>query len=176
MIRFRTATKKDVKGIAALHAKSWQQNYRGALSDEFLDEKAPSERLNVWESRLGNNDADQHVIIADNDNEIVGFVCVFLNHSEKYGTLLDNLHVSSETQGKGIGRQLMNLAAEEIQRQLPDSDMYLWVLEQNVNAIGFYETLGGEKIETVEEMDIGDRPVIKTRYYWKSLEKLLFKE
>jgi len=173
MLVFRSATEKDAKGIAALHAKSWQQNYRGALSDEFLDGEAPAERLNVWESRLGNNDPNQHVIIADNDEEIVGFVCIFLNHSEKYGSLLDNLHVFSEMQGSGVGYRLMNLAAKEIQRQLPNSDMYLWVLEQNKNAIRFYEVLGGEKIETVEEMDIGDIPVIKSRYYWKSLEKLL---
>lgn len=176
MIRFRSANESDVKGIAALHVKSWQQNYRGALSDEFLDDKAPSERLKVWESRFKDINPDQKVIVAENANEIVGFVCVFLNHSQEYGSLLDNLHVSSAMQGRGIGYQLMNLAANEIQNHLQDSDMYLWVLEQNVKAIKFYKSLGGEEVETVHEMDIGDRPVTKSRYYWKSLEKLLVEQ
>ena len=39
MLVFRSATEKDAKGIAALHAKSWQQNYRGTFSDYFLDKE-----------------------------------------------------------------------------------------------------------------------------------------
>lgn len=173
MIVFRSATEKDIEGIAALHTRSWQQNYRGALSDDFLDNKAPTERLNVWESRLKKGNTNQVVIVAETDHEIVGFVCVYLNHNKEYGSLLDNLHVSSSMQGKGVGHRLMYLAAKEIEQKLPNSDMYLWVLEQNVNAIRFYEGLGGERIETVKEMDIGDRPVVKSRYYWKSLKKLI---
>lgn len=173
MLVFRPATEKDIKGIAALHTKSWRQNYRGALSDKFLDHEAQAERLNVWESRLKKSSPNQHVIVAEYVNEIVGFVCLFFNQSKEYGTLLDNLHVSATMQRKGIGYRLMNLAAKEIQHYLSDSNMYLWVLEQNLKAIEFYEALGGEKVETVEEMDIGDRPVIKSRYYWKSLEKLI---
>jgi len=173
MLRFRSAIGRDAEAIAALHTKSWQQNYRGALSDEFLDNEAPSERLKVWQSRLKSESRDQIVILAENDGELVGFVCVYLNKSQKYGSLLDNLHVHSAMQGKGIGYRLMSLAAKEVHRQLPNSDMYLWVLEQNSGAIQFYENLGGEKIETVEEIDIGNQKVFKSRYYWKSLQNLL---
>ncbi|QCX01299.1 GNAT family N-acetyltransferase [Aggregatimonas sangjinii] len=170
---FRPASKNDACAIAALHAKSWQQNYRGALSDAFLDEKAPSERLAVWRSRLENSPSEQCVLVAENGGKVVGFVCLYFDHSSEYGTLLDNLHVSSEMQGNGIGRQLMRLAAEKMERRRPDSSMYLWVLQQNLAAIRFYEALGGLKVEAVEEMDIGDIPVIKSRYYWNSLSPLL---
>lgn len=170
---FRPASKNDAYAIAALHAKSWQQNYRGALSDEFLDTKAPSERLDVWQSRLQNAPLDQFVATAESDGKLVGFVCLYFDHSGDYGTLMDNLHVSSEMQGQGVGRQLMRLAAEKMELRRPGSSMYLWVLQQNLGAMRFYESLGGQKLETVEELDIGDVPVIKSRYFWKSLEPLL---
>ena len=176
MIVLRSASKSDIQAIAALHVKSWRQNYRGALSDDFLDNKASSERLNVWRSRLQNSAPGQYVAVAEYNKEVVGFVCLFFDHSSEYDALLDNLHVCSTMQGKGVGRQLMRLAAEKIELRRPDSSMYLWVLQQNSGAIRFYEALGGIKIETVEEMDIGDIPVIKSRYYWKSLAPLLEKE
>jgi len=176
MVQFRPASENDAQAIAALHAKSWQQNYRGALSDEFLDNEAPPERLKVWESRLKNHNPNQIVIVAENDQKIIGFVCAFLNHNQEFGSLVDNLHVASHRHGEGIGCRLMNLAAKEIDNRLPNSNMYLWVLEQNKGAIKFYEALGGKKIETVEEIDIGDQIVIKSRYYWKSLYGIIEKE
>ena len=173
MVSYRMATESDINGIAELHALSWQENYRGALSDDFLNHHAYSDRMKVWQERLRNSDEAMHVIVAEYQNQIVGFVCVFLNHSKVYGTLLDNLHVASKMEGKGIGRKLMGLAAKTFDKTHPDSNMYLWVLVQNIRAIKFYEFLGGQKIETVEEMDIGDRPVIKSRYHWQSVRTLV---
>ena len=173
MVSYRSATEKDIEGIASLHARSWQEHYRGALSDDFLDEHALSDRKLVWSERLQNSDPGQKVIVALSDGIIEGFVCVFLEHSQSYGTLLDNLHVASKLKGHGIGTQLMLMAAEAISERLPDSGMYLWVLDQNHDAIRFYENLGGTKIETVKEMDIGDRPVVKSRYYWKTVASLI---
>lgn len=170
---YRNATKKDIEGIAVLHAKSWQENYRGALSDDFLDNRALSDRMTVWRERLQNSDSEKQVIVAELDGKIEGFVCFFFEHNLSFGTLLDNLHVSLKLKGQGIGTKLMRIAAKAIDKMHPDSSMYLWVLEQNLDAIRFYEALGGKKLETVEEIDIGDLPVVKSRYYWKSVRSLI---
>jgi len=173
MVLYRNATEKDIAGIATLHAKSWQENYRDALSDDFLDNKALNERMEVWRDRLQKADAQKQIIVTESNSVIIGFVCVFFEHDEFYGSLLDNLHVHSKSKGQGIGTRLMFLAADAVNRRHADSGMYLWVLDQNLDAIRFYENLGGEKIETVKEIDIGDRPVVKLRYYWKSVRPLL---
>lgn len=173
MVVFRAATPSDSEGIASLHVTSWQQNYRGAFSDMFLDAEALIERRLVWQARLNENEPEQFISVAENEGAIVGFVCAYLNHSPEYGTLLDNLHVSSDMKGTGIGKNLMALVAKEADERYPHSGLYLWVLEQNEMAHNFYAHLNGKKIETVSGNDIGDRTILKSRYFWSDMKALL---
>ncbi|MBT2162575.1 GNAT family N-acetyltransferase [Zobellia barbeyronii] len=173
MIAYRSAVLADAMAIAQLHAKSWQENYRGAFSDVYLDDLALSERQQVWHKRLENPISEQRVVVADSNGIIVGFACIFISDHAVYGTLLDNLHVSKDVQGMGVGRHLMSLVAKEVLKNPSSLGMYLWVLENNKAAQGFYDSCGGERLETVEGTDIGDKPILKVRYYWSSMEKLI---
>lgn len=175
MVVFRRATPSDIEGIAGLHVTSWQENYRGAFSDAFLDAEAILERRLAWEKRLKDVNYQQFIRVAEYEGAIVGFVCAYLDHSLEYGTLLDNLHVATEMKGMGIGTSLMALVAKETEARYPNSGLYLWVLEQNKKAHEFYTHLGGEKIETVSGNDIGDRTILKSRYFWSDAKTLLKK-
>lgn len=172
---FREAIPDDIEGIARLHVTSWQENYRGAFSDTFLDAEAIIERRLTWHERLNNPEPGQFVYVAEWKGAIVGFVCAYFDHSSKYGTLLDNLHVAAGIKGRGIGTGLMGLVAQAIKARELHTGLYLWVLAQNKEAHDFYRKRGGEKIETVEGHDIGDRSVMKTRFFWKFPEDLLLK-
>jgi len=114
MLIFRKATERDASSIARLHATSWKQHYRGAFSDTFLDTQALEDRSRVWSDRLINPVSNQFVSVVEHDASIVGFVCAYFQDSTEYGTLLDNLHVSMAMKGKGIGKQLMGIVANEI--------------------------------------------------------------
>ncbi|WP_276168114.1 GNAT family N-acetyltransferase [Zobellia alginiliquefaciens] len=176
MVAYRTATLGDAVSIAGLHVKSWQENYRGAFSDAYLDELALGEREKIWHDRLENPLSRQTVIVAEKGGDLVGFVCAFFDVDDDFGTLLDNLHVSKDVQGMGIGKRLMSLIAKEVQDREPNSGLYLWVLESNEAALRFYERQGGKRLETVEGNDIGDKPIMKVRYHWSSMEKLIDKK
>ncbi len=172
MLVLREPTASDAGNIALLHAKSWQQNYRGALSDSFLDHEVFSERSEVWAKRFKVANPKQLITLAELDGAMVGFGCAYLGDHPKYGTLLDNLHVVSNAQGLGIGSKLMADLARKCAAQKPDSGMYLWVLQQNSKAIDFYAALGGKWVETVVGNDIGDREILKCRFSWPSVEAL----
>lgn len=174
-VAFREPGPSDARAIADLHAKSWQQHYRGSFSDSFLDSEVHSERLQVWSDRFQKPAENQWVCLAEKDNELLGFACVFFNGSPEYGTLLDNLHVSFKMKGKGIGTRLMGKVAEEIETRYPGTAMYLWVLEKNKDAKHFYRALKGKQIETIEGTDVGNQKVIKSRYYWPSVNVLIRK-
>lgn len=175
MLSISEPSLSDAIEIGQFHARSWQLHYRGAFSDHFLDNLAVQERIEVWTNRLENPKVGQFVRVAKQNGKIIGLVCAYLNEDVKYGTLLDNLHVALEMKGKGLGKSLMCIAAQEIQQRYPEKGMYLWVLQQNTESIGFYELLGGIKKETVTEKVIGDKPALKCRYFWPSMERLLIK-
>ncbi|TDT46796.1 L-amino acid N-acyltransferase YncA [Maribacter spongiicola] len=172
-MRLREATKADVEKIAKLHSVSWQQNYRASFSAEFLDNLAFDNRLNEWKNRFQNPSLNQYVLIAEEDGNFLGFMCAYFNYDDQYGTLLDNLHVALNTQGKGIGTKLMAALAKEIVQRDSTNDFYLWVLNTNIAAIKYYEKIGGVAKETVESNDIGDKTFLKIRYYWEDASLFL---
>ena len=173
MLIFRNATKTDIAAIANLHAKSWQENYRNSFSEDFLDNQVHLDRMTVWKNRLKGPQENQHVILAEDSGHLIGFICLYFEDDALYGTLLDNLHVSSIAKGKGIGTSLMHSAVSAISRRDLATGLYLWVLDNNTDAIKFYEGLGGVMVEKVEADDIGDKSFIKLRYYWDSMPSLL---
>lgn len=136
----------DAAAVADLHAASWRSAYRGILSDEYLNGPIAPERRAVWRERFEHPRSGQYVAIAEDSTALGGFICLYRHHDPQWGTLLDNLHVLPEQQGKGIGRNLMGeaarwCAAESANQQ--DQPLYLWVIERNAPARGFYERLGG---------------------------------
>lgn len=138
------ATAADAPAIAALHALSWQKTYRGAMTDDYLDHEAPADRLRVWTERFAANAANMQVTVSKNKNDqLEGFACVFASHSPADGHLLDNLHVHPTGHGKGLGKCLMQHAAQRLLDTGHRGELYLWVLTANLPAIGFYERMGG---------------------------------
>ena len=64
---------------------------------------------------------------------------------ERWGALLDNLHVVYGEKRRGVGSQLLALTAQAVLDR--GTGLYLWVLEQNADARAFYEARGGRCVE-----------------------------
>lgn len=166
MITYGVAQPQHKEAIARLHAFSWQTHYRGMFNDTYLDHKVITDRMEVWERRFQNASKDQYVILAQEEQQLCGFGCVYLNHDQKYGALIDNLHVHQDWQGRGIGRELMNYCCEWVIKQDPASKLYLWVLKNNQSARKFYERLGGQQVEEVMEHTPGGGSSKILRVVW----------
>ncbi|MFK7907589.1 MAG: N-acetyltransferase family protein [Chitinophagales bacterium] len=143
MVQIRIATVEDVSTIAQLHAKSWQQHYRGILSDDYLNHQVEEERLQVWTKRFEEARPNQHILLAELNGQACGFACVVGNEDPHFGSLLDNIHVSTRLQGQGIGTILLKAAAKWSFENFPDKRFYLLVYQQNGKALQFYQNLGG---------------------------------
>lgn len=175
MITYQIARNSDMLEIAQLHARSWQQNNRGIYTDDYLDNKVEGERVRVWTKRFQNPPNNQRIITAKSANQLCGFTCFYGGKDAKYGTYLDNIHIAKEWHGKGIGRQLMALAAEWSLKEYPNHGLYLFVFESNAPAIKFYEKLSGKSID-IYLFELGDGSGQKgrtVRYYWEKPELLL---
>lgn len=147
MVIIRTAKHSDCFNIATLHAKSWQLHYRGNFPDAYLDGPVLEDRKAVWKARFDDPQDHMRILIAERDGVLLGFVCYFLKDDEQWGTLIDNLHVSKESQGLGIGRSLLREASANIKEESKAAHFYLYVLTDNEQAISFYQKSGGEIVD-----------------------------
>jgi GNAT superfamily N-acetyltransferase len=171
-MRFREATPGDADAIGRLHAESWRRAYRGAYSDAYLDGAVFEDRLSVWRERYAAPSAAMYTLLAEDEGgTLLGFACSFGDEDATWGTLLDNLHVAGDAEGRGIGRQLVAASALWSERAYPDAGFYLWVLEGNGRARPFYEHLGATN-ESLHIMESPGGPVRSLRYVWHSIEPL----
>jgi len=173
MIKLRPAQFSDHAAIVKLHAESWRQNYRGILSDHFLENEIEGDRAEVWYQRLKFPNKNQIVTIATLDENLVGFSCLFLDDDPVYSTLLDNLHVSMNLQKSGIGKLLMKECAKNICEKSNNRKMYLWVYAANQNARSFYQRLGGINFETLEKQNEDGTASKTCRYVWNDVSVLI---
>jgi GNAT superfamily N-acetyltransferase len=140
--RFRLAGPGDADALANLHAESWRRHYRGAYSDAFLDGDVLADRLALWSERLRKPNPSSCTILAE-DRSLVGFAHTVFEDDPTWGALLENMHVVDARKRRGIGSRLLGLTAAAVMERGKGTGLYLWVLEQNVDARAFYEASGG---------------------------------
>lgn len=172
-MKIRIARQNDFTTIAALHAASWRNAYRGVLSDEYLDGAIASERMALWNCRFKNPKANQHIVVAEQEANIVGFACAYGNEDEQWGTMLDNLHVLPAQKGHGIGRTLISHVASWCSVTYQRKGLFLWAFEQNVLARSFYERLGGKVVGNTIWIAPDGTAVTELRYSWKNADMLV---
>jgi GNAT superfamily N-acetyltransferase len=165
-LSLRPATTADADLIASIHSASWQATYRGLLPDAFLDGEVTRERAAYWHARLNAPGAERRsVMIAEHAGEPIGFACVERQPESAWGVLLDNLHTLPGHQGMGVGKLLMG-AAIDWARTKGETQLYLYVLEGNTPAIGFYERLGW-RFAGAEPDQMGGVDITALRYVYR---------
>ncbi|GHJ44039.1 N-acetyltransferase [Catellatospora sp. TT07R-123] len=139
---WRTAGPADAEAVARLHADSWRRFYRGAYADTFLDGDVVADRHAVWSARLA-APGRSTTILAEDGPALAGFVHVILDHDPRWGSFVDNLHVTVDRHRGGIGTALLARAAAAVLADAAAPSLYLWVLAQNDAAQAFYRARGG---------------------------------
>jgi GNAT superfamily N-acetyltransferase len=134
---------RDVEEIAALHADSWRRNYRGAYLDSYLDGDVLTDRLVVWRERITRPEVTFYTVVGEYGRMFAGFAHVNLDDDPTWGALLENLHVTHELKGLGVGTRLMAASARAVVDATPGAGLYLWVLDVNAAAQRFYAARGG---------------------------------
>jgi len=172
LIALREATAADAPALARLHAQSWRGFYRGVMSDAYLDGDIDADRAAFWADALALPAPGQAVIVAQEEGDLAGFVHLHANHDEAWGSYVHALHVAEAFQGRGIGARLMDAVGEWCERHGTRGGVWLWVLEPNAPARGFYERIGARNVE----LDVWEAPdggrVQKLRYAWPSPQAL----
>ena len=146
MIKLVVATVNDYKIIREIAYQTWPIAYGEILSkaqlDYMLDAFYNDEALKDSVLHKGH-----HFVLAKEGDETLGFVSYEHHYSQKQQTKIHKIYILPQTQGKGIGKKLVDFVENSAKEN--DSN----VLSLNVNrfnkALHFYKKLGFEIVEEV---------------------------
>jgi len=172
-ITYRAAGAADAATIAAIHTQSWRDAYAGILDPDFLAGPIEDDRLELWTAALGNPPQGMLVETAVEEGRgLVGFICAHRNADPRWGSWIDNLHVSPDMRGRKIGEALLRRAVELLREQKAEGGLFLWVFEANTAGLRFYERLGGRVVEQTPSRIPAANGKISLRVHWPDLAAL----
>ena len=144
---------KDQAQMARIKIDGWRTAYDKIIAAKYLNELDYDAQTQRYISSF--EEYKDLVLVAVRNDEVLGYSCFSLyDKTGKYDSELVSLYVKKEEAGRGIGSNLLIETAKELLEQ-GKHNMIVWCLSDNLNAIKFYEALGGVNVET-KNAKIGD--------------------
>jgi len=161
----RAATAKDAPRIAEIHVSGWRAAYRGVVPDPHLQRLSVDQRRLYWSSAIA--EGEPTVRVAEGCDGLAGWIA--FGRSRDAGAAASAgeiwaIYVSPDFWGRGIGRELLNRALDEL-RAGGFASVSLWVLAKNERACKFYSATGFElDAWSTKTMEIGGASLEEVRY------------
>jgi ribosomal protein S18 acetylase RimI-like enzyme len=153
----------DLNAISRIYAMSWKTAYKDIVPQQYLDGLSE----NNWVDKLQNSRYDSFVLIEK--DEYIGTSSVCSARDERmsgWGEII-SLYLLPDYFGKGFGQSLL---AYTVNALLSNgyTDIYLWVLKQNLRARRFYERNGFSLFDE-NLITIGNEDLPEVRYVYHSI-------
>ena len=163
MLTFRDATADQAGLISHIYATSWRKTYRGHIAQHYLD-RLPDEYW-VPSIRSWLSSGQLYGLMVYDDDKPVGCCIYGRGRDEDYGDWCEivSLYLLPDTMRQGIGGKLL----EEVIRlmQLDGYEkFYLWAIDGNEIADGFYRKHGFLRTDDAVDYKIGGEPVRAVLY------------
>ncbi|MEQ8600538.1 MAG: GNAT family N-acetyltransferase [Devosia sp.] len=139
-MHYREALPKDVDGITSIHVVGGQQAYADILPAEYLEGVMPSEKSDLWRSRLSEciDRTKISVTVAEEANDLAGFACFLFDEEQVFGTYLHNIYVDKRYQRRGVASGLLAAGIESFHTSWREQLVHLLVFAKNAPARAFY--------------------------------------
>src|SRR6202453_5251907 len=149
-LTIRVARPNDAEAMAGVFIDAWKGAYRGIVDDAIIDALQHGD-IASWMRNLVANTAARTLVAEESLGDVLGFTRFGNDAEDAANGHVFALYVVTGASGKGVGRQLLERAIDELD---PNSTraITLWVFEQNERARRFYEAAGfrpdgGERVE-----------------------------
>ena len=151
-VRIAPARVADAEQLADLHLDVWEEAYADLMPAAVFTERRArrDERVASWSSIIATGSSD-NLLAWSPEDRLLGFSSTGAGRDPHDGLPpleLMALYVRASSYGTGVGHALLQAA-------LGDSPAYLWVLDGNVRAIGFYERHGFALCGATKPEDVG---------------------
>ena len=136
----RPARVEDVAQMARVNVRSWQETYRGLVSDAVLDDPGfLVARERFWTAALTDERyRENRVAVAERGGDLIGIAMSGppLDAGAAWGRQLYVLYVDAADHGTGAGSALLKAVVD------PGESVALWVADPNPRAQAFYRKHG----------------------------------
>ena len=164
----RPATPKDAATMSRIHALSWKAAYGDILPQAYLSQLPQEHWVPFFLHNLGKNGFKAY--LSSLKGQAVGCVTFGPGRREIQGARQEgdwgeiySLYILPEYTGQGQGKALLQHAL----RQMKDAGQkgcYLWVLQENRDARGFYHAMGFQNDLVPSVFTLMDREITDLRY------------
>lgn len=133
-------TDDNLSQAGRIHSESWKESHRSFCTAEFVEKHSPDAQTEYLRREMA---AGKRLWMLM-DESPVGLVSV-------QGSLIENLYILPEQQGKGFGTKLLHFAMEQC-----EGTPTLWILNNNEGAQRLYERngfhLSGRRLKLTESL------------------------
>lgn len=162
-IDIRRAETRDAEAISRVHRDAWMGAYAGMIPHKALLAMVNRRGPQWWTNAVRNAAS---VLVVDVGGKVVGYATMGRSRARQLkpeGEIYE-LYMLPEYQGVGLGSRLFRAARQRL-AQMGLEGMVVWALEDNDNALAFYEGAGGRDIaEGVEVFD--QKALRKIAFVW----------
>ena len=150
-VSLRHASTTDVAAIGRIQVTTWRDAYRGLIPGDILANMR-SEKIETFVTEiLSGLHEGTFVLVCETEMRPAGFCIGGPERSEREGQCpfgeIYSMYVLPAYQRLGLGKALMRHAAEVLGSN-GMTGLSLWVLQGNISALRFYQSMGGVMKET----------------------------
>lgn len=159
----RDARPSDAQRVEEIRMAGWKAAYGGMIDADFLAAlTVTAERVATWEERLSSQPPGGVSLVAEEDDEVVGFAVLLPSRDEDVPEAAEllGLYVDPVRRSAGIGGALIDAGFA----RMPQLVQILWTLEGNDPARRFYERRGFVVDGAQKVFDVPGQP-IEIRYH-----------
>lgn len=159
------AEPEDARSVAQIHVETWRAAYASLLSSDYLAALSVDSRETMWRQCIKSGSPE--LLIAREAEEMRGWLS--FGASRDIGVPASEaeiwaLYVAPRFWSTGAGRMLWLQAKSRMVEQHFMS-CSLWVFQQNVRAIKFYEAAGFARDPAPpKSFELGGRKLLEVRY------------
>lgn len=172
-IHIRAAEPRDAPAMATVYVDSSRSAFAGIVPLEFLENLSYRKAEERWNHVLDDNQHTRKYLVAETQaGNVVGLAGggPELEDSPTYQAELYLIYLLACYQRQGLGRRLVWALAEEL-RAVGFQSLLVWTLRDTQGARRFYESLGGEFLES-GTTTMGGRDVAEVCYGWRNIADL----
>jgi ribosomal protein S18 acetylase RimI-like enzyme len=175
-VSIRPARLADAAGIADVHIETWRSAYAGVIQDSYLIELDVGVQARAWRRDIIGRRPGTGILVAtvrgERGDQVVGFGSWGRCRSVAlpYAGEVYTLYISSDWQGRGLGRRLLSALFRQLM-QADQNSAFLWVLSANPSRF-FYDAMGGRPVAERKERFAGAL-LDETAYAWPDLSRWL---